>query len=461
MSIGAHLSRPKYSAPLVETTFLWRSARVRMKRRYKRGDWLYVPLGEKHDAIGVIARMCRSRLFGYFFSVPAGEVPSHDALRALTPQNAIASLLFGGAPLEDDRWHVIATSLAFDPSAWPFPDFSARGAFSESWTRVRYDAETLQIVERCRIDAQEAAALPDARFADAHDAEAMLRRAIAGEPFARTHTVCEVRSPLDEDRLRALGDGGVVQFSTPLIDRDLDRLAACIDAHPQVVLRVHGFRHGFDAAQLDRFKGLRALVLDAHRVQHAHYLGALREIRSLRVGGARLKLDFLDHLKHLRSLELRGTRATLEPVLRLPNLRSLVLEGTPPFDVRSFTGAKQLEKLVLAHGAYDIEGLAACANLRGLHLRALDSDRVPDLSGLQHLEVLELHALTHITDLSAIAHAPALRRLRIGAMPQLNVEHFVPLARCASLRTLDVEIGSRRKEREIYRLIKRGNTFAL
>ncbi|HET6894536.1 MAG TPA: leucine-rich repeat domain-containing protein [Candidatus Baltobacteraceae bacterium] len=423
-----------------------------MKRRYKRGDWLYVPLGEKHDAVGVIARMCRSRLFGYFFSVPAGEVPSHDALRALTAQDAIAAMLFGGAPLEDDRWHLIATSLGFDPSLWPLPDFASRGAFSESWTKVRYDPESLQIVERCKIGPHEAAALPDARFAGAHDAEVLLRRAIAGEPFARTHTVCEMRSPLDEERLKSLEDGGVVQFSTPLTSTDLDRLAAFIHAHPQVVLRVHGFHHGFDAAQLVRFESLRTLVLDAHRVQHAQQLRALRQMRSLRIGAARLNLDVLDDLTELSSLELRGTRAALAPVLRLPNLRSLVLEGTPPFDLRTSTGAQQLEHLVLAHGNYDAHAVAACVNLRDLRLRSLDIEEVPDLSGLRHLEALELHGLARVTDLRAIAQAPALRRLRVGAMPQLNVEHFAPLARCTSLRTLDVEVGSRQKEREIYRL---------
>ena len=71
---------------------------------------------------------------------------------------------------------------------------------------------------------------------------------------------------------------------------------------------------------------------------------------------------------------------------------------------------------------------------------------------MRHLEALELHGLARVTDLRAIAQAPALRRLRVGAMPQLNVEHFAPLARCTSLRTLDVEVGSRQKEREIYRL---------
>ncbi|HKU68134.1 MAG TPA: hypothetical protein VJP85_10190 [Candidatus Baltobacteraceae bacterium] len=429
-----------------------------MKRRYKQGDWLRVPLGGGSDALGIIARMCRSRLFGYFFAVPSSHEPAHDELRGLRWQDAIAALLFGGAPLEEARWDVVATSLAFDPQAWPLPFFASRGAFGDTWTQVRYDPQTLQIVERRLIDAQNASSLPDARFAEAEDVERFLRARIAGETVASAHSVLEVRSPLEPQRLRAAANGGRVQFSTPLAAADLDRLAAFVDANPQTALRVHGFRHGFDASQLARFTLLRELILEVQDVQHAGALRDMQSLRTLRLGRMRINLQFLDALTNLQRLQLHGTRGSLEAVLQLPALESLLLESTEPLDFHALQSARSLQTLVLAHGRYDVRAIDALPHLRRLELRALDAYELPPPSRFASLEDLHLHALAHISDLQPIADAPALRRLRITAMPHLNVRDFEPIRRCAGLQTLNVEIGSRTKEREIYRLIKRGNT---
>jgi hypothetical protein len=431
--------------------------RAAVKRRYKKGDWLRIPLGGDYDALGVLTRACRSRLFGYFFAVPASHRPTSEELRALRPQDAVAALLFGGAAIEQARWEIVATSLAFNPHDWPFPDFSSRGAFGDTWTRVRYNPETLQIVERRRIDADAAAALPDARFAGAQDVEAFLRRKIGGEDAPLAQTVCEVRSPVGAERLHALEHGGRLQFSTALSASELELLARFIDAHPHVALRVHGFRHGYDAAQLAPFTGLRHLIIDVHLLQHGDSLRRLNTLETVRIGALRTTLDFLEALPDLRVLELRGTRAPLDPVLRLQHLEAFALEATMPLDFRRFASAPRLRALSLGHGEYDLRALDAARALRSLHLRALDCAELPQLHRLAHLEDLHLEALRNVRDLRPIAQAQSLRRLRISAMPQLNVEDFAPL-REGSLRSLDVEIGSRRKEREIYRLMKPGNS---
>lgn len=428
-----------------------------MKRRYKAGDWLRVPLGGEFDALALIARACRSRLFGYFFAVPASHVPSHGDLRALRPDGAIAALLFGGEAIERARWPLVATSLAYDPAAWPFPVFGSRGAFGEAWTQVRYDPDTLQIVERVPIDRERAALLPDARFAGAHEVETVLRRRIAGDAPERALSVCEVRSPLDVQRLQSLERGGCVQFSTPLRAAELAQLARFIEANPHVALRVHGFRHGFDAAHLAAFTVLRDLTLDAPRIQHAHVLRELRSLRRMRIGAAQIGLDFLETLPELRDLELRGTRADLAPLLRAGTLETLVLENTAPLELTRMASAHTLRSLVLAHGAYELRGIAELAQLERLELRALDVTELPALQALERLAYLHLDALAAVRDLTPIAHAPALQELRITAMPQLNVDDFGPLQRCAGLRRLDVAIGSRRKEREINRALKAGN----
>lgn len=429
-----------------------------MKRRYKAGDWIRVPLGGDRDAVALIARACRSRLFGYFFPVPSTRAPSHDELRALTAEGAVAALLFGGAAIEQARWPVIATSLAFDPDRWPFPDFAVRGAFGESWTRVRYDPETMQIVERTAIDAAGAAALSDARFAGAHEVEAHLRKRLAGEPAPLTQRICEVRSPLDQQRLRAVEDGGRVQFSTPLREADVQRLAAFIHEHSHVELRVHGFRHGFDAASLSPLMALRSLTLDVRALQHPQALRALTHLRILRIGDVQTDLRFLDALAQLERLELHGTRAALDPVLALRTLQTLVLENTETLDLNALASAPVLQTLVLAHGAYDVQNVCMLTQLHELELRALEIASLPDFSALRHLRRLHLDALKMVRDLTPVLSAHSLRELRITGMPQLNLPDFHPLQACAGLQDLDLDIGSRSKEREIYRLVKRGNT---
>ena len=420
-----------------------------------------MPLGGDRDAVAVIARACRSRLFGYFFAVPSTHAPSHDELRALTAGGAIAALLFGGAPIEQVRWPVIATSLAFDPERWPFPDFAARGAFGESWARVRYDPDTMQIVERAAIDSAQAAALADARFAGAHEVEAHLRKRLAGEPASATQRICEVRAPLDRARLRAVENGGRIQFSTPLRSADVEHLAAFVREHPHVEVRVHGFRHGFDAASLAPLTALHALMLDVRALQHPQALRSLTQLRILRVGDVQTDLRFLDALPEIEQLELRGTRAALDPVLALRTLHSLVLENTAALDLSALASAPVLRTLILAHGSYDVQNVGALTQLHELELRALEIAALPDFSALPHLRRLHVDALKMVHDLSPILTAHSLRELRITRMAQLNVTDFHPLQACAGLQELELDVGSRSKEREIYRFIKGGNTVTL
>lgn len=414
-----------------------------------------MPLGGGHDAVALIARACRSRLFGYFFAIPSGHVPAHDELRALTADGAIAALLFGGAAIEQARWPLIATSLAFDPRCWPFPQFASRGAFGESWTRVRYDPDTMQIVERTTVDADAVAELADARFSDAREIEAHLRKRLAGKCAPLAQRICEVRSPLDRERLHEMKSGGRIQFSTTLQPADMQRLAEFFGEHPHVELRVHGLRHGLDARSLAEFTSLRKLTLDVRALQHPQSLRALTQLRVLRIGGVQIDLGFLDALLELEAIELRGTRASLQPVLDLPSLRTLVLENTRTLDLRALASAATLEDLVLAHGAYDARGVSALKRLRSLELRSLEIASLPDLGALPDLHRLRLDALASVTELGPLVRAQALRELRIAGMPQLNVADFRPLLACAALQDLDLEIGSRRKEREIYRLLGR------
>ena len=49
---------------------------------------------------------------------------------------------------------------------------------------------------------------------------------------------------------------------------------------------------------------------------------------------------------------------------------------------------------------------------------------LPSLAPLTHLEEVTLETMTGLTEIAAVAAAPALRRLTIAGMPQLDAEAF-------------------------------------
>ncbi len=425
-----------------------------MKRIYKIGDWFRVPLLGAHDALGIITHACRSRLFGYFFPVDAARTPSFHELKALRADDAVACALFGGAGLEQARWTLVATSLPFDSTAWPFPQFASRGVFARTWRRVTYDPETMSIVRRETLLPSQADALPDARFASPEEVETLLQLRIAGEAPETPHVVCEVRSPLNVALFEPLlSRGGRVQFSEPLDDNDVQRLAAFVNEHPHVELRLHGFST-FDLRALRVFSALRSLVLDIGALKHADALASLLNLESLRIGSLDRPstLDVLQALPKLNHLEVRGPNADMQGVARLRHLDSLAIVDTPATDFLGFASAQQLRSLLIAHVHGEIRSLADLPALERLALRDLQLTALPDLSRSTRLHAIELRNVTMLRDLRPLADAPALRELRIEGMPQLNVTDFEPL-RDRGLQNVTVEIGSKTKSREVYRML--------
>jgi len=418
-----------------------------------------VPLRGDRDALGVIARGCRSRLFGYFFSIPGGSAPSHEQLKTLSAAQAVALALFSGEGLEDLRWEIVATSVAFDREAWPFPQFAARGAFGRTWTRVTYDPLEMRIASREPIDEKDALGLPDARLAGADDLESLLDLYIGGQPAQTPQAVYEVRPPVDAARLRLLEHGGRLALRDDLPERDLHAIAAFVDAHPAVELRVHGFAQRlFDASILARFPRLRALVLDVPAAVGLTALRDLRELQLLRVGATRepAALDALCELHALHALELHGAYADLATATSLHHLRSLKLVSTPAPRFDAMASAPQLRSLAIAHGEFDAHSLAGLPSLEHLEIADMALASLPDLSQNRALRSLVLRNVRNLRDLKPLASLPALRDLRVSGMPQLEVADFAPLQALPLLRKAGVEIGSRRKSREVYRMLRVG-----
>jgi hypothetical protein len=430
-----------------------------VKRRYKEGDWIRVPLDAQTDAIGIIACACRSRLFGYFFGASAAHAPTHDELKALKARDAAACSLFGGAGLEDARWQIVATSLPFDREAWPFPQFVSRGAFGRVWTRRIYDPQTMRIVETHEIDEMAARDFPDARCAGPDELEEFLRERICGDVPSRALAICEVNSGFEPDTLHILSRGGRVQFSEPLTREDLDSLAGFVARNPDVELRVHGFStRPFDLRTLSPFQALRALTVDARQCVNVDGLTALSQLHRLRIGAQErpLLLQVLTKLSALRDLELHGQNADVEAMRNCPHLENLTLIDTPPIKLQELACAQVLQMLTIAHVAQPLDAIASLPHLKRLEVRDAAIAILPDLSRNTSLQAISLRNIRDLRDLTPLSFAPALREVEIAGSRRLNVDDFRPLLACPNLSRLRVEIGSRRKEREVYRLVHLG-----
>lgn len=297
-----------------------------------------------------------------------------------------------------------------------------------------------------------AAGLPDARFATAEELESLLRERICGAAPEQPLAIAEVRSPLDPGSLDVLARGGRVQFSELLDEADLDIIANVISEHPLVELRVHGIE-SFDLCALQRFGYLRSLLLDVPSVRHAHALVSLTQLRTLRIAAMRETIPF-PALPQLRKLELHGTRAGTDLLHSLHALQSLTLSDAGRVRVSEFGFAGNLRELTLAHMPAMLDDIDALPALARLELRELALRELPDLSHNAALQSIALRGVRQLRDLRRLALAPALHELRIENMPQLGVADFEPLAAAAHLHAVNVDVGSRQKEREIYRLLR-------
>ena len=130
----------------------------------------------------------------------------------------------------------------------------------------------------------------------------------------------------------------------------------------------------------------------------------------------------------LTSLGLSGITlpdlSVLLPLTRLQML-SILLGGTTNLDL--LPRLPCLEDLFLMR-ITKLFDLGVLADLTGLKTLRLDWMRnvksLPSLAGLIGLDNVELDTMKGLIDLSPLAAAPALRRLVIAAMPQLNAESF-------------------------------------
>lgn len=200
------------------------------------------------------------------------------------------------------------------------------------------------------------------------------------------------------------------------------------------------------------FPGLRRLHVSLYALEDiggfAHLNGALEE---LTFSGTRktFSLRFLEGFPRLGKLFLQRHRKDLAAVRRLGQLSSLGLSGItlpdlslilPLAELRHLsiflggtTNLEMLRQLPALESLFlmritrmsDLGVLAGLERLRSLRLDWMRNVRsLPSLSRLSSLDSVELDTMKGLTDLSPLAAAPALRRLVVRAMPQLDAESF-------------------------------------
>ena len=378
----------------------------------------------------------------------------------LRAPDAAAAALFGGAPIEDARWKIVATSVPFDRGEWPFPQFARRGAFGRSWMRLTYDPQTMAVCEGETVDRSSARGLPDGRFAGALELEMLLRERICGTLTREPLAVYEVHAGFSPAALELLSCGGRIQFSEPLSAQEMRTIADFIERNAgDVELGVQGFlTQPFDVGSILPVRALRSLILDARLCENAEALQTLPCLQRLRIGkrDGTPQFDFLPRLGRLRELEVHGASAGPSAIAGCASLERLTLVDTPALDVAALTSAATLRELAVAHTAQPLRSIAALSELARLELRDMQLSALPDFSRNAGLESIVLRNVTELNDLRPLATARALRELEITGVPQFNVEDFEPLTACTALQRVHVDLGSRGKTREVYRLLQVG-----
>jgi len=182
-------------------------------------------------------------------------------------------------------------------------------------------------------------------------------------------------------------------------------------------------------------------------------LESLQALETLSVCGRLQDLRFLGQLHALETLSLwRSTLGSLAGLESCARMRKLELRAT---------GVKALDQIeALADLAFldvwdlrklaSLDPIARLPRLRQLRLVGCKVDQgIPSLHGLVDLKVLVIDKLPSVSDLAAIAAAPALRCLVLGGDAAFDVEGLAALAGHACLQEVRLDTFDERLWSEI------------
>lgn len=292
-------------------------------------------------------------------------------------------------------------------------------------------------------------------------------------PFLR-----EVRSPLSEEDLRPLDPRcKVVQFSSPLMDHEFQKLSRFLADYPTVPLRIYGhYADGIEDLRFLRYfptlTGFYSDVFETKSWDGLEFLPDNLEFFGLGATRRSLSLAALARFKSVKDLHLDGHKKELEAIKSLVNIEFLSLRSIslpdlsllePLRKLRGFAlrlgGTKELKfpelpelrylELWMIRGLTDISGISELSSLRYLFLQDLKNVAdLPSLHALPKLERLHIESLKGLADLSPVVEAVGLRDLLLISMNHLKLDNLRCLLNHPNLRAATIGLGSLRRNKE-------------
>ena len=286
----------------------------------------------------------------------------------------------------------------------------------------------------------------------------------------------QLEPPLSAEQLRPLDPCcQVVQFSNPLSDAELRKVADFMRGYPDVSLRVYGhYGKGCNLDFLKFFPFLRQFQVDVFDLQDIdgirHLPDNLEFVAFSQTKSKRFSLAFLSRFHSLRRLYIESHQkdiavlselSSIEDLtlrsITLPDLSLLVplrhllsldikLGGTKNLSLLPEIGRLRYLELWMIRGLEDISSVGHVRTLQYIFLQTLKRvESVPSLRDLRLLRRVHLQTMKGLSDLQPIADAPLLEELLVIDMPHLQPEALRPFIAHRTLRAATVGLGSIKK----------------
>ncbi len=262
----------------------------------------------------------------------------------------------------------------------------------------------------------------------------------------------------------------VVQFASPLDERDYVKLSRFVAEYPSVNFRAYGhvgfsdleflrhfpFVRNFQANlwSLDNWDGLRHLPADlkflglgaTKKTLSLGILSRFPDLEQLFLEGHHKDIGVVAGLKRLEEITLRSiTLPDLSVLAGLEHLWSLDIKlgGTKNLALLPQLKSLKYLELWMVRGLDDVSPIASTISLQSIFLQALKRvEVVPALSALVHLRRLWIETMKGLRDLRPLSAAPFLEQFSAVDMGHLQPEAFRCFVGHPTLRYLNAGLGS-------------------
>ena len=126
-----------------------------MKIKAKEGNIFAVPLIEAGYGIGLVARIEKTIMLGYFFKRSLSTVSDELNVSDIKNWDIVLIARFSYLGIQNGNWPLIGTISEYNRNEWPIPIFRMQEPLSEKYFAVVYNEDLLK-EERYLISEEEA-----------------------------------------------------------------------------------------------------------------------------------------------------------------------------------------------------------------------------------------------------------------------------------------------------------------